>query len=172
MVSSRWQKQHIHFRSIVWGVSTVISIFLIILLLSLGYRAEVAGVFFILIFVITRVLLAFLLNNRYANSMVRILKFNTEELERDFRTVFKNKYIRFYRKSEEDAYRYEFPGHNLSMTVQPYWLPSDISPKAVTKVTLQLLTAKNNEFAEMLAVSIDEMVAQRNAPDSLTTDTV
>ncbi|MCA9957321.1 MAG: hypothetical protein KC434_21480, partial [Anaerolineales bacterium] len=82
MVSSRWQKQHIHFRSIVWGVSTVISIFLIILLLSLGYRAEVAGVFFILIFVITRVLLAFLLNNRYANSMVRILKFNTEELER------------------------------------------------------------------------------------------
>ena len=161
MVSSRWQKQHIHFRRIVWGVSAAISIVLIILLLSLGYRAEVAGIFFIFIFVITRVLLAFLFNNRYANSMVRILKFNYEELERDFRTVFKNKYIRFYRKTEEDAYCYEFPGHSLSMTVQPYWLPSDITPQAVTKVTLQILTAKNKEFAEMLADSIDEMVEQR-----------
>lgn len=163
MVSSRWQKQHIYFRSIVWGVSAVLSILLIIVMLSLGFATEVAGVFFILVFAITRVLLALLLNNRYANTMVRILKFNYEEIERDFRTVFKNKYIRFHRKSEEDAYRYEFPGHNLSMTVQPYWLSADVNPKSVTKVTLQLLNAKNKEFAEMLAASIDEMVEQRNS---------
>ena len=160
MVSSRWQKQHIHFQRIVWAVSAVISILLIILLLSLGFGIEVAGVFFIVVFVIMRVSLAFIFKNRYANSMVRILKFDYEEIERDFRIVFKNKNIRFYRRSEEDAYRYEFPGHSLSMTVQPYWLSPD-SEQPVTKVTLYELTAKNEAFAEMLADSIDEMADRR-----------
>ena len=67
MVSSRWQKQHIHFQRIVWAVSAAISILLIILLLSFGFGIEVAGVFFILVFVIMRVSLAFIFKNRYAN---------------------------------------------------------------------------------------------------------
>ena len=173
MGSSHWQKQHIYFRSIVWATSAVISVLLIILLLSLGFEIEVAGVFFIVIFVIMRVSLAFILKNRFANSMVRILQFNYEELERDFRTVFKNKYIRFYRQLEEDAYHYEFPGHSLSMFVQPYWLSSD-KPQPATLVTLRILNAENKAFAKMLADSIDEMVAQRangqEKPDKLTTD--
>jgi hypothetical protein len=166
MVSSRWQKQHIHFQRIVWAVSAVVSILLIILLLLLGFRIEVAGVFFIVVFAIMRVSLAFIFKNRYANSMVRILKFDYEEIERDFRIVFKNKNIRFYRRSEEDTYRYEFPGRSLSMTVQPYWLSPD-NEKPVTKVTLYELTAKNEAFAEMLADSIDEMADQREKPDFL-----
>ena len=160
MVSSRWQKQHIHFQRIVWAVSAAISILLIILLLSFGFGIEVAGVFFILVFGIMRVSLAFIFKNRYANSMVRILKFDYEEIERDFRIVFKNKNIRFYRRSEEDAYRYEFPGHRLSMTIPPYWLSPD-SERPFTKVTLYELTAKNEAFAEMLAGSIDEMADRR-----------
>ena len=69
--------------------------------------------------------------------------------------VFKDKHIHFRRKTEEDAYCYEFPGRSLSMIVQPYWLSGDKNP--VTKVTLYELTAKNEAFAEMLAESIDEM---------------
>lgn len=160
MVSSHWQKQHIYFQRIVWSISAVLTILLFILLLSLEVGMETAGVIFIAVFVIMRILLAFILKNRFANSMVRILKFNFEELERDFRIVFKNKNIRFYRKSEEEAYRYEFPGRRLSMNVQPYWLSPD-SKQSATKVTLRLLNAKNKEFAEMLADSIDEMVNQR-----------
>ena len=159
MVSSRWQKQHIHFQSIVWGVSAVISILLVILLLLLGFGIEVAGIFFIAIFVILRISLAFIFKNHFGNSMVRVLKFDYEEIERDFRMVFKDKNIRFYRKSEEDAYYYEFPGHSLVMISQPYWLSGDMKP--VTKVTLRILTAKNKAFAEMLAESIDDMVNQR-----------
>lgn len=161
MVSSRWQKQYIYFRSIVWAVSAVISILLIILLSSFGFGIEAASIAFIVIFVITRVLLAFIFNNRYANSMVRVLKFDYKEIERDFRMVFKEKNIRFYRKFEEDAYCYEFPGRNLSMIVQPYWLSSDMSLQPVTKVTLRILNAKNKAFAEMLADSIDEMADQQ-----------
>lgn len=171
MVSSRWQKQHIHFQGLVWGISTVISILLIILLLLLGFGIEVTGVFFIVVFFIVRVSLAFIFKNRYANSMVRILKFDYEEIERDFRIVFKEKNIRFYRNSEDDAYRYEFPGHSLSMTVQPYWLSIDMN-KPVTKVTLHVLTAQNKAFAEMLAESIDDMAAQLTVgkkPDKLAT---
>ncbi|MCA9930038.1 MAG: hypothetical protein KC419_16255 [Anaerolineales bacterium] len=164
MVSSRWQKQHIHFQRIVWAVSAIISILLIILLLSLGFGIEVAGVFFILVFVIMRVLLAFIFKNRFANSMVRILKFDYEEIERDFRFVFKDKNISFKQKSEEDAYHYEFPWHRLSMTVQPYWLSPDKEQPAA-KVTLHELTAKNEAFAEMLADAIDEMADRREKPD-------
>ncbi len=159
MVSTRWQKQHIHFQSIVWASSAIISILFMILLLLLGFRIEMAGIFFIVVFVITRLLLAFAFKNRYGNSMVRILKFDYEDIERDFRILFKDKNIRFYRKSKDDAYYYEFPGHSLSMTAQPYWLSGDKGP--VTKVTLYELTAQNEAFAEMLAESIDEMANQR-----------
>ncbi len=158
MRSSRWQRQHIHFQSIVWGVSAVISILLIIILLLLGFRIEVAGIFFIIVFVILRISLAFILKNRFANSMVRILKFDYEKIERDFRIVFKEKSIRFYRKSEEDAYYYEFPGHSLNMIVEPYWLHNNAPP--ATLVTLRVLNAKNKAFAEMLADAIDEMADQ------------
>lgn len=161
MASSRWQKQHIHFQRAVWAVSAAISLLLIILMVSLGYTIEVAGVYFLVVFAVTRVSLAFIFKNRYANSMVRILKFDYEELERDFRIVFKEQSIRFFRRFEEDAYRYEFPGRNLSMTVQPYWLPSDMNPKGVTKLTLRVLNAENTAFAEMLAEAIDEMAEKR-----------
>lgn len=159
MKSSRWQKQHIHFQRIVWITSALVSLLLLILLVSLGYRIEVAGVFFILFFVIARITLAFILKNRFGNSMVRILKFDYEDIERDFRLVFKDKYIRYYRKSEEESYRYEFPGHHLSMIVQPYWLSGDMQP--ATLVTLRVLNAKNKAFADMLAESIDEMANRR-----------
>ena len=161
MNSSRWQKQHIHFQSIVWGVSAIISILLILLMLSLGYSLEVAGVFFILAFVILRVALAYLFKNRYANSMVRILKFDYEKIERDFRLIFKDKNIRFQRKSEDDSYRYEFLGYNLSMIVQPHWIQWEPTSRPLTKLTLYKLTARNEEFADMLAASIDEMANQR-----------
>ena len=161
MGASRWQKQHIYFQSIIWVASAVISLLLIIILVSLGFEIETAGVFFILVFVLLRVLLAFIFKNRFANSMVRILKMDYEEIERDFRMLFKNKSIRFYRKLGDDAYSYEFPGRNLNMTVQPHWLSIDMNQRPATKVTLRLLNEKNKEFAEMLANSIDQMVDQQ-----------
>lgn len=161
MVTSLWQKQNIYFYPVIWAVSAVTATLLLVILLMLGWGLDMASVLFIVIFAILRVTLAFTFRNRFTNSMVRVLKFDYEELERDFRMVFKNKFIRFHRKSEEDAYSYDFPGHSLSMTVQPYWLTYDMNAPPATKLTLKTLTEKNKEFAEMLAVSIDEMVAQR-----------
>jgi hypothetical protein len=161
MVSSRWQKQNIHFQRNVWGFSAVLSLLLIIILLALGFGIEMAGVFFLIVFAVTRISLAFIFKNRYANSMVRILKFDYEELERDFRIVFKNNNIRFNRKLEEDAYHYEFPGHWLIMNVEPYWLSMD-NQQAATLVTFRVLTAKNEAFADMLAKAIDDMIDQRS----------
>lgn len=160
MATSKWQKQHVYFQGMVWGISAAFSILVMIVFLSLGFKMEVAGVFFILTFAVLRILLALLLNNRYANSMIRVLKFDYADIERDLRMMFKNKYIRFYRKSEEELQIFEFPEHRLSMTVQPYWLSYD-SDQPATKLTLRILNAKNTAFAEMLAESIDEMVNQR-----------
>lgn len=163
MEASLWQKQHVHFRRNVWGASLAISMLLLILLLALGMGiAEAGGVIFV-VFILLRVALAFLFNNRYANVMVRVLKFDYEEIERDFRMVFKNKSIRYYRKSEDDAYCYEFPGRNLSMTVQPHWLSFESHRQPVTKVTLRVVNAQNRAFAEMLAAAIDEMTVRRAA---------
>ncbi|MEZ4591979.1 MAG: hypothetical protein R3D55_12685 [Chloroflexota bacterium] len=163
MAASRWQKQNIYFQPIVWASSAIISFLLILILSSLGWGIEVASASFLVAFVVLRVALAFVLKNRFTNSMVRVLKFDYEELERDFRTLFKLKFIRFYRKIEEEAYSYEFPGRDLRMTVRPYWLNSDMSQPPATKVTLRIVNAQNKEFAEMLADSIDEMAVQRAA---------
>lgn len=161
MVSSYWQRQNTNIRNTVRLISVAISVLLSLLFLSLGLLdiAE-TSLIFLALFMITEVILAFTFKNRYANSMVRVLKFDLEEIERDFRMVFKNKHVRFYRKSEEGAYSYEFPGHSLIMTVQPHWVQRDPTSEPVTKVTLHKLTAKNEEFAEMLANSIDEMANQ------------
>jgi hypothetical protein len=165
MAPSGWQKQHIHFQKIVWAVSGVTSGLLIILLLVLGYRVEVAGIFFLVLFAFLRVVLAVIFKDRMANSLVRLLKFDYEEIERDIRMVFKNKGIRFYRRVEEDVYRYEFPGRNLSMIAQPYWISLERA-RPYTKLTLYKLTAKNEAFAEMLAEAIDEMEELRSSGEA------
>ncbi len=161
MGAARWQKQNLNFQKAVWGVSAVIAILVVILMVLLGYSIEVAGVFFLVIFAVLRISLAFIFKNRFANSMVRVLKFEYEEIERDFRFVFKDKNILFYRKSEDETYYYEFPGRGLRMTVEPYWPTLDMNAPPVTKVTLYEMTAKNKEFAEMLAGAIDEMAEHR-----------
>lgn len=160
MASSRWQRQHIHFRQMIWGVSAVVSMLLFTALLALGFGLEVAGVFFIIVFVALRISLAFAFNNRYANAMVRVLRVDYEAIERDFRLLFKERSIRYYRKSEDDAYAYEFPGRSLSMRVQAHWLSQDMVKQPVTKVTLSVVSEKNRAFAEMLADAIDEMAVR------------
>lgn len=162
MISSHWQKQNMNIRNIVRVISLIISILLSIAFVMVGLLdITETSLLFLVLFMITEVAWAFALKNRYANSLVRVLKFDYEEIERDFRMVFKDKHIRFYRKLEEDAYRYEFPGYGLMMTVQPHWVIKDLNVPPVTKVTLHELTAKNKAFAKLLAESIDEMADQR-----------
>lgn len=162
MVSPNWQKQNLNLRNIVRAGSLVVSLLLSILLVSLDFLTIVqTSLLFLALFMLTEIVLAFTLKHRYANSLVRVLKFDYEEIEYDFRMLFKNKQIRFEREIEDEAYRYEFPGHTLSMTVQPHWVRKDFATPAVTKVTLHELTAENTPFAEMLAASIDEMASQR-----------
>lgn len=162
MSSTNWEKQHIYFQRIVWAISAITSTLLMIVLLLLRFGIEVASIAFFVTFFLMRVLLPFILKNRFANSMVRVLKFNYEEIERDFQIVFKKKHIQNYRKDEEESYRYEFPGRGMSMTVQPHWtsLEAGVGQQS-TKITLYELTAKNEAFARMLAESIDEMANQR-----------
>lgn len=156
METSRWQRQYIHLQPLVWGVSVVLATLLFAILMLVGWRAEVAGISFLVVFLVLRVALAYLLNNRFANSMVRVLKFDPAEAERDFRFVLKDLFVRYYHKPDEEGYRYVIPGHQLTMAVHPYWLSYE-SDKPVTKVTLQVVNTKNRAFAAKLAAAIDEM---------------
>ncbi|MFK7805254.1 MAG: hypothetical protein AB8G95_26720 [Anaerolineae bacterium] len=160
MISAHWQKQHAHFGKIIWGVSLAISILVITLMLLLDFSIEVVGIFFILIFALLRISLAYIFKDRYGNTMVRVLKYDYEELERPFRMIFKDKNIRFYRNTEDDAYSYDFPGHSLTMTVQPHWVQLEQGAKPHAKVTLHELSAKNEKFADMLSKAIDEIANQ------------
>lgn len=115
---------------------------------------------------IVGLILAFVLIRRRANAMIRVLKFEYGEIEREFRLLFKNNNIQFNRKTEDDAFRYDFPGHNLSMAIQPYPLLNEVEDDnnwvlPATKITLGDLNAKNEAFAEQLAVLIDGMEKQR-----------
>ena len=111
-------------------------------------------------------ILTFSLENRYGTSMIRILRVDYKVIERDFRMMFKDKHIQFYKRTDEDAYSYEFPGHNLVMTVEPYVLhhlvvARQMTSQSATAVILRELSSKNKAFAEMLAQSIDELAQQR-----------
>ena len=165
MASSRWKKQNSFIRNVGFAITLVISGLLGLLFLSLGF--EKGGIISLLVGFLGFIL-TLTLSKRKPKSMVRILRFDYEEIERDFRLLFKDNYIRYIRKKEDDAYRYEFPGHSLSMIIQPYtihsynyFLDRQLTRQPTIEVTLGELNAKNKEFAEMLAESIDEMADQR-----------
>lgn len=144
-----------------FAISIVISGLLGLLFVSLGF--EKGGVVSLLVASLGFIL-TLILSNRKPKTMVRILELDSEENERDFRILFKENYIQFVRKKEDDAYRYEFPGRGLSMTIQPYtihnynyFIDRQVMKQPTIEVTLGELNAKNKEFAESLAESIDEM---------------
>ena len=162
MASSRWQKQNTHIQNIVRIIAFVISILLSILFLSLKLLDIVnLSLIFLTIFMITEVSWLFILKNHFADSLVRVLKFDYEELDWDFRMLFKNNQIRFYRELKDDSYRYEFPGHSLFMTVQRHWISRDQLIPAATKITLHKVIAKNEAFAQTLADTLDDMAKER-----------
>ncbi len=162
MASSRWKKQNSFIRNTGFAISIVVSALLVLLFVSLGF--EKGGIISLLV-AILGFILTLILSNRKPKSMIRILSFDYEEIERDFRLLFKENYIRYIRKKEDDAYRYEFPGHSLSMTIQSYtvhnynyFVDRQLTKQPTTEVALGELNEKNKEFAEKLAESIDEMV--------------
>ncbi len=163
MVSSRWEKQN----SSMFNIAFLI---VLVSIMAIGFPAALFGlegeaaVVASAIGLIVGFVVAFVLLKHQANSMVRVLKFNYKEIERFFRILFKDNNIQFNRKTEEDAYRYNFPGRNeLSMTIQPYFLLNlgykgqDESMLPATKITLGELSTENEVFAEKLADLIDEM---------------
>ena len=163
MVSSRWDKQNSdRFNIAFWTllVSIMVIGFPAWLFELKGWSALIASI----VGFLGGVVLAFTLLKSQANSMVRVLKFSCQEVERDFRFLFKDNNIHFYRKTEEDAFRYYFPGHsNLGMTIQRYEL-LNLGVKGqnkmilpATKITLGDLDEENKAFAEKLAGLIDEM---------------
>ena len=162
MASSRWQKQNKHIQNIIRIIALVISILLSILFLLLELLDIVyLSLIFLTVFTITEVTWLFIIKNHFADSLVRVLKFDYEELDFDFRMLFKNNQIRFYRELKEDSYQYEFPGHSLFMTAQLHWISRDQLIPAATKITLHTVTAKNEAFAQTLADAIDEMAIER-----------
>jgi hypothetical protein len=165
MVSSRWDKQNTaRFNIAFWTllISIMIIGFPAWLFELKGWPALVASI----IGLAAGFVLAFTLLKHQANSMIRVLKFSYEEIERDFRILFKDNNIHFNRKTEEDAYHYHCPGfRNLGMTIQRYDL-LNLGVKnqnemvlSATKITLADLDPENKVFAENLAGLIDEMAS-------------
>ncbi len=166
MVSSRWEKQNTaRFNIAFWIV--------LVSIMAIGFPAALFGltgwsaVIASIIALITGFVLAFILVRRQADSMIRVIKFAYQDIERDFRILFKVNNIQFNRKTEEDAFQYFFPGNTLSMTIQPYSL-LNLGVKGqkelilpATKITLGELNAENEAFADKLAKLIDEMENQQ-----------
>lgn len=142
------------------GIATLLAF--LASLLGLGRQ----GILIVVLIVVVGMTVSITIGNRYARSMVRILKFEHEEIERDFRVLFKDNHIQFHRRTEEVGYRYNFYGHRLSMTIEPYQLVSTGEEGQMTwflpatRVTLGELNTKNQAFAGSLADLIDEMADQ------------
>ncbi len=163
MVSSRWQKHNTARYSLAFLI-------LVVTVFAIGYPASLLGLEGVpaliasAIGVIVGFVAAFALVKWRANAMVRVLKFDCQEIEREFRILFKDNNIQFNRKPAEDGYRYNFFGRNdLSMTIQSYSPfnrgveDKDGRVSSATKITLGDLNKKNEAFAEQLADLIDEM---------------
>lgn len=143
------------------GITLGIALFLAFLNSLLGLGRP--GILIVGIIVVVGITVSIAIGNRYAKSMVRILKFDYKEIERDFRLLFKENHIQYHRKTEEEVYRYNLLGHRLSLTLEQYQiLNTGVKGQKTwslpaTQVTLSELNTKNQAFAERLADLIDEM---------------
>lgn len=161
MHSSHWQKLNFHIREVGLSITVGLAILLALLtsMLRLVERSELIAV---LVLVVGSAI-SIIVSDRYAKSKVRTLKYEYEEIERDFRFLFKAKHIPFNRRREECGYRYDFPGHGLNMTIEHYEVP-DVHlqiMQSFTQVKLNEIDDENQAMADRLAMAIDEMVNQR-----------
>ncbi|MFN2171872.1 MAG: hypothetical protein ACK2U0_18715 [Candidatus Promineifilaceae bacterium] len=121
MISSGWQKQNFHVRDVGFAISLISAALLAVLFSALGIGKS--GILISLLVVVLGFLVTLIISNRKSKSMTRILKFDYEEIDWDFRMLFKDNFIRYIKRTEDDFYSYEFPGYHLTMTVQPYAPP-------------------------------------------------
>lgn len=164
MAPENWQKQDFYLRNVGSAITLGVALFLAFLtsLLGLG-RLSVPIVGVVLLVGMSA---SVIIGSRYGRTMVRILKFEPEEIERDFRLLFKDNFIQFHRREEEEGYRYDLLGHGLSMTIEPYEIASTGEEGRPTwflpgtRVTLSELNTRNQAFAEKLAGLIDEMAVR------------
>ncbi|MEM7116662.1 MAG: hypothetical protein AAF614_29780 [Chloroflexota bacterium] len=165
MVTSRWQKQN----------TSIFSIAFLILFVTIGFIGfptrlfNLEGRMALIVSAIIAILgigLAFLLVKWRPNAMVRILRFNHQTVEQNFRDLFANNSIEFQLKKNDGTYCYEFPRQSLKMSTQPYALHNfefdhKRTKQPATKVMLENLRADNQDFARRLADLIDNMAKQR-----------
>lgn len=168
MISSRWEKQNTAQVQIAYVI--FLGTILFFMFPYLYFDLEGWFAFTISLIALTAGLsLAFFLLRHRANAMVRVIKFDYMEVERDFRILFKENNIQFNRKTKEDGFQYDFFGHKgLSMTLELYELlnlegngPQRVLQPA-TKITLAKLNDTNQTFVERLTNLIDEMMNQRS----------
>ncbi len=165
MVSSKWQKQNSAWFNIGYSilfVSIVVMGFPAILLGLEGTAAVAATI----IGLLAGFGLAYYLVKRKTNTMVRVIKLNTQNIERDIRLLLKEHNIQFNRKQEEEAYHYHILTHDLKLTLQPYDLLNlNVTHRKnvmvpASKLTLGELDADNESYALKLADLIDGLAIE------------
>lgn len=157
MVSNRWQKQHPliqhSFLFLLFGET--------ILLLQLDWFVWLK-VFLVALVWLIGLKLAVALNNKYAEKMVRVFRFENDIAVSIVQHVLRNRFIHFNRQNKGETTSFNLRERGLTLTVEsfPLNLPIDEHIKEVpaTKVELHGLDANNKAFAEMLTEAISEMV--------------
>lgn len=172
MVTTRWQRRDTNILR--FGLGLVLAIAATTLLVAslngLGSRSHLLSLLVLAAGAVTVIAV----ERRYAKSRVRVLKFKTEDSDREFRKLFKEHHIRFYRKENKLGYNYTFPGRGISMTIKDFQVP-DVHLETLhsfTQVMLLEINATNEPFANHLADLIDEMAQRRSSFEQLTVNTI
>ena len=105
----------------------------------------------------------YLLNRRFAASLVRVFKFNDEVAIDIVQRALNANYIRFSRLSVSEEVHFIIRGEGLKLVIEdfPLNLPIDdhISTIPAAKIEIQGLNRQNNQMAEKLTEIIDDVVA-------------
>ena len=162
MVTTQWQQQNFQTRNTGVTITVSVSILLtgLLLLVGMAWMSQWLGI----VVVVAGLVATHRRMRKNAETMTRVLRQDYEEIERDFRMIFKDHNIRYYRRMDEDAYAYEFPGRSLTMRVEPYvfhnlLLSRTGNPNPAACIHLRKVNSQNAQFAEFLAETIDARMA-------------
>lgn len=175
MTSSRWTRQSALMSRngglVIYGFGLI----LVSVAGGLFQTGGVVGILGAVSVLIGLVVMIVTFRNRDTPLLIRTLKMDYDSAEFALRMIFKNERILFQRQAGEelDTHKFEFPNHNLSLSICPYDLINGVAlgRDAVSKkvivdsagvlVTLQDVTSANQAFVDKLTTAIDKMAEQQ-----------
>ena len=153
----RWRKKNKRFDLLSWAIAFAVAI---AVGFALPQSAEQQSAIAILVCFATRNILAVVFNRLFVDSVIGSVRLDYNDIEWQFRKLFKDDAILFHKRTENNAHNFEFPDHKLRVSLHDRSTTRGEKRRPIAQIKFHQVTSQNRPFVDTLTNAIDEMADQ------------